>query len=283
MPAPHTLDRRPIRALRRRLARACAGLAGLGLGLAVGLAAATGPARADYFNYGDDLCLNQTRLKEQVSDIPAHVLTAISLVESGRWDSDRQARVAWPWTVTNGGSGKFFRTKAEAIAHVRALQERGEWNIDVGCMQINLHYHGDAFDSLEKAFEPRANVEYAAKFLTDLYRETGSWTRAVSRYHSATPHLAERYMGKFRTAWQEAQDYAVVAGLPPVRDIVGEAERVEAAYQAERARAEAELEAQRAAAREAAEAWRAEKLRAWRERREARAETEDGGDAGNAS
>lgn len=276
--APKTAaNRNPfIRSVSGRLAVVWLGLAML-LALALALAVAPAPARADYFSYADNLCLDQTRLKEQVSDIPAHMLTALSVVESGRWDSDRQARIAWPWTVNNGGTGKFFRTKAEAIAHVRALQARGEWNIDVGCMQINLHYHGDAFDSLEKAFEPRANVEYAAKFLTDLYRQTGSWTQAVSRYHSATPHLAERYMGKFRTAFREVKDHAVVAGLPPVRDIIGEAERVEAAYQAERAATEAELEAQRAAAREAAEAWRAEKLRAWRERREARAETTTGG------
>jgi len=240
------------------------------LGLA--LALVIGPARAEIAASGEGLCRDQTIRQEQVSGIPAHVLTAISLVESGRWDGARQARIAWPWTVTNGGSGKFFPTKAEAIAHVRELKARGEWNIDVGCMQINLRYHGDAFDSLDKAFEPKANVAYAAKFLTDLKAQTGSWTLAVSRYHSATPALAERYMGKFRIAWRDAQDYAAAVGLPPAHDIVREAAEAEAAYQAERARAEAELEAERAAAREVAEAWRAEKMRAWLARREARVE-----------
>jgi len=240
------------------------------MGTALGLTA--GPVRADSLLSAGELCRDQTMRQEQVSGIPAHVLTAISLVESGRWDGARQARIAWPWTVTNGGSGKFFPTKAEAIAHVRELKARGEWNIDVGCMQINLRYHGDAFDTLDKAFEPMANVAYAAKFLTDLKAETGSWTLAVSRYHSATPALAERYMGKFRTAWQDAQDYAAAAGLPPVHDIVREAAEAEAAYQAERVRVEAELEAERAAAREVAEAWRAEKMRAWLARREARVE-----------
>ncbi|MBB4312167.1 transglycosylase SLT domain-containing protein [Roseospira marina] len=248
------------------------------------LAAFATPARADYYNYADELCRNQTALQEQVSGIPAHVLTAISMVESGRWDGERQARIAWPWTVTNGGSGKFFRTKAEAIAHVKMLQARGEWNIDVGCMQINLHYHGDEFSSLDKAFEPKANVAYAAKFLTALYKETGSWTRAVQRYHSATPVHAERYIGKFRIAWREAQEYAQVAGLPPVRDIVGEARLMEATRELERQQMEAQRAQDQEEARRVADAWRAEKLKAWLARREARAESAvPGGEDGNRS
>ncbi|WP_246152064.1 transglycosylase SLT domain-containing protein [Roseospira navarrensis] len=242
------------------------------LALAVGLPQA--PAEAEPLASASQLCLDQTMRQERLTDIPAHVLTAISMVESGRWDGARQARVAWPWTVTNGGSGKFFPTKAEAIAHARALQARGEWNIDVGCMQINLHYHGDAFATLEKAFEPKANVAYAAEFLMNLHRETGSWTQAVSRYHSRTPHLAERYMGKFRIAWREAEEFAVVANLPPVTDIKAEAEAIAAAREAERARLLAEQEAEREAARAYAEDWRAEKVRAWLARRDARAEGE---------
>ncbi|WP_299437518.1 transglycosylase SLT domain-containing protein [uncultured Rhodospira sp.] len=235
----------------------------------------TGPSRADQYAYADELCYDQTSAQEQVNGIPAQVLTAISLVESGRWDERRGARIAWPWTVTNGKDGRFFPTKAEAIAHVRALQARGETNIDVGCMQINLYYHSDAFPTLEKAFEPAANVRYAVDFLTRLYAETGSWTRSVSRYHSATPVHAERYMKKFRVAWREAKDHAVVAGLPPVRDIPGRAAEIEAANQIERARLEAEHEAERAASREFAQNWRDEKLRAYLARREARAAERD--------
>ncbi|MBB4287411.1 transglycosylase SLT domain-containing protein [Roseospira goensis] len=244
--------------------------------LALALLGRPSPAAADaYANayaYADELCYDQTSTQEQVNGIPAQVLTAISLVESGRWDEDRQARIAWPWTVNNGSVGKFFPTKAAAIAHVRALQARGETNIDVGCMQINLHYHGDAFATLDKAFEPQANVAYAVDFLKRLHAETGSWTQAVSRYHSATPKYAARYMKKFRVAWREAKEHAVAAGLPPVRDIIGRAEEIEAASRAERARLEAEREAARRDAAQVADAWRAQKLRAYLAQREARAQ-----------
>lgn len=247
------------------------------VGLGSSPARADAPPRAP--SYADDVCYEQTSTQEQVNGIPAQVLTAISMVESGRWNERRGARIAWPWTVTNGKDGRFFQTKAEAIAHVRALQARGETNIDVGCMQINLYYHGDAFPTLDKAFEPAANVRYAVDFLTRLHAETGSWTQAVARYHSATPVYAERYMNKFRIAWQEAQENAVVAGLPPVHDVVGRAAEIEAARQAERQRLEAEQEAERAAAREFAESWRAERLREYRAQREARAATRDPRDA----
>jgi len=237
--------------------------------LAASAALAAAPAaQADPYASDSDLCYNQTSLQEQTSAIPLHILTAISLVESGRWNEHRQARIAWPWTVTNGPDGRFFRTKAEAIAHVRSLQARGIRNIDVGCMQINLHYHGDAFGDLDKAFEPHANVAYAAEFLTRLHDETGSWTTAVSRYHSATPHLAERYMNKFRVAWRDVQDYRAQPGVPPVHDILARAAEVDAAQAAERARLEAEREQAQAEARAYAEDWRRDKLAAYLARRE---------------
>ena len=56
--------------------------------------------------------------------------------------------------------------------------------IDVGCMQINHHYHADAFASVTEMFDPHKNVDYAAHFLTRLRQREGSWTMAVARYHA---------------------------------------------------------------------------------------------------
>jgi len=222
-----------------------------------------------------DLCFNQTSVQEQTSGIPENVLTAISLVETGRWDEHRQARVAWPWTVNNGSVGKFFPSKADAIAHVRALKARGETNIDVGCMQINLHYHGDAFPTLDKAFEPKSNVAYAVDFLTRLHKQTGSWTQAVTRYHSATPVYAERYLKKFRVAWKDASEQALERGLPEERNILAEAQERAAQKAAERARQEAVRQAELAEARIIAQQWRAEKLAAWKARQQANLNADD--------
>jgi len=101
-----------------------------------------------------NICASAIGHTERDHKIPNDLLTAIAQTESGRWDGDREAVFAWPWTVTNGPDGRFFPTKAEAIAHVRALQARGIRNIDVGCMQINLHHHPDAFTDLAQALTP---------------------------------------------------------------------------------------------------------------------------------
>lgn len=165
-------------------------------------AAANAPATPDG-GLGPDgvLCRRETERQERQAGLPRNLLTALSHVESGRWDDAREAKVAWPWTVMAEGRGRYFRTKAEAVSEVRGLQARGVKNIDVGCMQINLMYHGTAFDSLEEAFDPAANVGYAVEFLTNLYEETGAWTRAATRYHSATEVHAVRYSGVLAKEW----------------------------------------------------------------------------------
>ena len=51
-------------------------------------------------------------------------------------------------------------------------------------MQINHRYHGDRFSSVAEMLNPRKNVEYAAKFLSQLHAKHVTWTMAVARYHA---------------------------------------------------------------------------------------------------
>lgn len=150
-------------------------------------------------------CAAAVAAAERHNGIPAKLLTAISYAESGRWDADGEATIAWPWTVTAEGKGHFLPSRAAAIARVRALHARGVRNIDVGCMQINLHYHPDAFDDLPSAFDPATNAAYAGRFLAALKRETGSWTAATARYHSATRKYAVPYRARVMKLWREAR------------------------------------------------------------------------------
>ena len=73
---------------------------------------------------------------------------------------------------------------ADALREFDEATAEGVVLIDVGCMQINHHFHGDRFASVAAMFEPHANVEYAARFLKTLRRKEGSWTLAVARYHA---------------------------------------------------------------------------------------------------
>jgi hypothetical protein len=142
---------------------------------------------------------------EREAGIPAHLLTAIGRVESGRRDPETGAFHPWPWTINAEGAGQYFPTKAAAIAAVQALQARGVRSIDIGCMQVNLRHHPHAFPSLEAAFDPLTNARYAARFLTELNATRQDWARAASAYHSQTPEFAEPYRARVMAAWAQEQ------------------------------------------------------------------------------
>lgn len=153
------------------------------------------------------VCGAETIRQERQMGIPDRLLHAISLVESGRWDADRRETIAWPWTVMAEGQGRFLPSKAAAIAEVKKLQARGVRNIDVGCMQVNLQAHPDAFASLDEAFEPSSNVAYAARFLVGLYNSAQNWATAGAYYHSQTPSEAAPYKAKLLSTWNNAKGH----------------------------------------------------------------------------
>lgn len=167
------------------------------------------------------LCALHSAGIERSHELPAHLLSAIGKVESGRWNAEVGAIFAWPWTLTAGGRGYYLPSKDAAIQRARALQAQGVRNIDVGCMQVNLHYHPDAFDTLDQAFDPAQNVAYAARFLLRLRQEVRSWTVAIGRYHSATPGLSGLYRLKVFRAWREERHNAQQARRADLADLEG--------------------------------------------------------------
>lgn len=139
---------------------------------------------------------------ENAWNLPAHLLGAIAQVESGRPDPATGRLEPWPWTVNADGQGTFYRTKAEAIAAVRALQARGVQSIDVGCLQVNLMFHPHAFASLDAAFDPRTNALYAARFLHTLYDGGRGWLAAIAAYHSQTESIGADYRQRVLALWR---------------------------------------------------------------------------------
>lgn len=134
--------------------------------------------------------------------LPSGMLMAIAQVESGRPDPGTGRLHPWPWTINAEGNGEFFATKAQAIAAVRLLRAHGIQSIDVGCLQINLSYHPDAFASLEQAFDPYANARYAVHFLNALYSQTHNWQQAIAAYHSSTPTIGADYRRRVMALWR---------------------------------------------------------------------------------
>ena len=145
---------------------------------------------------------------EQAVAIPPLLMVAIGKVESGRRDPATGAVVAWPWTINAEGQGSYYESKAQAIAAVRALQARGVQSIDIGCMQINLMHHPNAFASLDQAFDPSANATYAAHFLNDLHAQSNDWLHAAGQYHSSTPELGAAYQTQVAAAWTQERNLA---------------------------------------------------------------------------
>jgi len=142
---------------------------------------------------------------ERLAGIPEHLLSSIARIESGRRDPQSGLVDPWPWSINVEGVDHVYDTEPEVIAAVQTFQSQGHRSIDVGCMQVNLMFHPDAFANLAQAFDPKTNADYGAKFLTELYRQTGSWERATAWYHSATPELGEPYERKVIAALPEEQ------------------------------------------------------------------------------
>jgi hypothetical protein len=166
------------------------------------------------------LCRAAVAQVEREAGLPPRLLAAMARVESGRRDPETGSFGPWPWTINAEGRGSFFPDKAAAIAAVRALQAQGVRSIDVGCLQINLRHHPNAFASLEEAFDPLANARYAARFLRELQATRGDWMLAAAHYHSQTPDLAAAYRARVAAAWAEerrAPEPPALASLrPPV-------------------------------------------------------------------
>ncbi len=153
----------------------------------------------------------------QATGVPAAVLMAIARVETGRTIGGTLA--PWPWTVNEGGAGSWFDSAEKAIAHVTDAMAAGGTNIDIGCFQVNLRWHGKAFSSLEEMFDPAKNAVYAATFLETLYAEHGTWDGAVGAYHSRKSDAADKYVRKVA----DVLDAPITA--PQVPDRVAETPR----------------------------------------------------------
>jgi Transglycosylase SLT domain len=150
---------------------------------------------------------------EKAFDLPPGLMAAIGRVESGRYDSTAGRVVPWPWTIDVAGDGRQFDSAIEVVRTTQWLRDKGVTNIDVGCFQISLQYHPDAFATMDAAFDPSTNGHYAGQLLASLKARLGNWPDAVAAYHSADPAKGIPYRDKV---------YASLQGAPPPPLVVAE-------------------------------------------------------------
>jgi soluble lytic murein transglycosylase-like protein len=111
-------------------------------------------------------------------DVPAGILYAVGLTETGKKGSLQ------PNALNVEGRAVFASSRQEALREFEKARRSGSKLIDLGCMQINHHYHAERFSSVQQMLDPRLNVDYAARFLVELKGRHGSWSMAVARYHA---------------------------------------------------------------------------------------------------
>jgi hypothetical protein len=167
---------------------------------------------------GPESCETAGRAAEVEWHLPSGLLNAIGRVESGRATSSGRIE-PYPFTINASGQGRFFETANEAVSATRDLLLRGITSIDVGCFQVNLMHHPDAFPHLEDAFDSAANAAYAARFLSELHTQTGDWDRSVMLYHSATPAIGAPYRDRVMAGWQgQGADLSSARRPAPAKD-----------------------------------------------------------------
>jgi soluble lytic murein transglycosylase-like protein len=127
---------------------------------------------------GENVCEREMARAAAKHGVPLGMLYAVGLAETGRRDSMR------PYALNIEGRAFYDLDKQEAVRQVQAARMAGVTLIDIGCMQINYHYHGTKFASVEDMLDPAQNVDYAARFLSELKGREGNWTMAVARYHA---------------------------------------------------------------------------------------------------
>ncbi len=169
-----------------------------------------------------DACGFAIQAAETAYRIPPRLLNAIGMVESARTDPQTRHAVPWPWTINIAGVGTFFDSKADAIAAVRKAMAARIRSIDVGCAQINLMHHPDAFASLDEAFDPSANARYAALFLRRLHLATNDWSASVANYHSMTPDIGADYVKRVALYWPAVLPAGRLAGRTAAADLIAQ-------------------------------------------------------------
>lgn len=111
--------------------------------------------------------------------VPLPVLYAVGLTESGGNGTLQ------PLLVATRKTSYVAKNVPDAIRKFNEIRVAEATDlVDLGCLQANYYWHKDEFPSLESMFDPRANVEQAARFLSELYKRHGSWIMAAARYNA---------------------------------------------------------------------------------------------------
>ncbi len=124
------------------------------------------------------ICESEITAAAAKYQIPPGILYSVGLTETGRKGSLQ------PYAMNIEGKAYFENSAQGVLQRFAEARAQGAKLIDLGCMQINYHFHGENFASPNEMLDPKKNVEYAARFLSNLHARHETWTMAVARYHA---------------------------------------------------------------------------------------------------
>ena len=113
-----------------------------------------------------------------------YVLYAVALIESAKGSTKNQV-TPWPWALNKSGKSIIPASQQEARSLLTKTLTEGNRNIDVGLMQINLHWHGHRVDKPEQLLDPVTNLQIGALVLAEAIRSVpNDLVLGIGRYHS---------------------------------------------------------------------------------------------------
>ena len=154
------------------------------------------------------LCENTIESVELQTDIPKGLLLGIGKAEAIRKINNKY--IIWPWTINHAGKSLFFDNKEQMKNYVFKNLKRKDFNIDVGCMQINIKWHKKNFKKISDMFEVNPNISYAASFIKQLKNKHGSWDKAIKHYHSSDPKKNNPYLIKVKSFWKKVENTKII-------------------------------------------------------------------------
>jgi hypothetical protein len=113
-----------------------------------------------------------------------YVLYAVALIESAK-GSTKNHVTPWPWAINKAGKSIIPASQQEARTILNNTLAEGSRNIDVGLMQINVHWQGHRVDKPEQLLNPVTNLQIGALVLAEAIQSVpNDLVLGIGRYHS---------------------------------------------------------------------------------------------------
>lgn len=128
--------------------------------------------------------------------IDPYLLYAVALVESAK-NRDLNKISPWPWALNKAGQSIIPGSKQEAAMILKQVIFDGNKHVDIGLMQINLHWHGNRVEKPEHLLNPVTNLNIGAALLAEaIHSSPDNLALGVGHYHSWQNHQAAVLYGQ---------------------------------------------------------------------------------------